>query len=115
MNYRYLRLIGLLGQALFCLFIFVAGLITEILFFCTFIGPAGILIFIALHPNYYFDFIAVTTIILMVILSLIFSFAVAIFNESYLVALVTSLTPMGCLAAVLKSMMNLRKIDPSYT
>jgi len=115
MNYKYLRLAGLSGQAIFCLCIFGAGLVTHIPFFYTFIGPAAILIFIALNPNYYFDFIAITTIILMVILSLIFSIAVAIFNQSYLIALGASSFPLGCLAAVLYSMEKLKNTDPSYT
>lgn len=115
MNYKHLRLAGLLGQALFCLCIFGAGIITHISFFYTFIGPAAILIFISMNPNYYFDFIAVTAIIMMVMLSLIFSVAVAIFNQSYLIAIITSIIPLGCLTAVLYSMMKLKDTDPSYT
>lgn len=115
MNYRHLRLIGMLTQALYCLAIFVAGTITHITFFYTFIGPAGLLLFIAANPNYYFDFIAVTTIILMVIMALIFSVAVAVFNQSYLIAFTASAIPIACLTTVLLSMEKLKRTDSSYT
>ncbi len=115
MNYTYVRLAGLLGQALYCLCIVLIGLKQHIPFFYTFIGPAAILLFIAKFPNYYFDCIAVSTMILMVILSLIFSFAVAFFNQNYLLAFGASAFPAACLAAVLTSMGKLKESDASYT
>jgi hypothetical protein len=115
MPFKLLRFYTLLVQAVFCIFIFVVGLVTDVAFFNTFIGPAAILLFIAFKPNFYYDIIAVSTIILLVIIALIFSFVTAVFNHDIGLALMAPVIPIACLVTMLFCMEKLKKLDESYS
>lgn len=115
MPLKLLRFYALLVQAAFCIFIFVLGMLTEISFFNTFIGPALILLYIAFKPNYYYDIIAVMTITLLTIIALIFSFVSAAFNHQFALALLAPIIPVATLATTLYCMNSLKKADASYS
>lgn len=116
MQYKLLRLYALLVQAAFCLFIFVVGMLSDISFFNTFIGPAVILVIIAFKPNFYYDIIALFTVSLLVILSLIFAFVSASFlDQSLALSIIAPIIPIACLATVIFCMDRLKKVDPSYS
>lgn len=115
MPFKLLRFYALLVQAAFCIFIFAVGLLTEVTFFNTFIGPAAILLFIAFKPNFYYDIIAVSTIALLVVIALIFSFVTAFFNHDIGLALVAPVIPVAVLATVLFCMDKLKSQDESYS
>ena len=91
------------------------GLVTEVSFFNTFIGPAAILLFIAFKPNFYFDIIAVSTIMLMIIIALIFSFVTAVINHDIGLALMAPVIPIACLVSMLFCMEKLKRLDESYS
>jgi len=106
----------MLVQAAFCLFIFIVGMISDISFFNTFIGPAVILIIIAFKPNFYYDIIALFTVSLLVILSLIFAFVSASFlDQSLALSIIAPIIPVACLATVIFCMDRLKKEDPTYS
>ncbi|GAB4343929.1 MAG: hypothetical protein Kow0089_20070 [Desulfobulbaceae bacterium] len=115
MPFKLLRFYALLVQTAFCVFIFVVGLLTDVSFFNTFIGPAAILLFIAFKPNFYFDIIAISTIVLLVIIALAFAFISAVFNHEYGLALLVPVIPVATLATMLMCMDKLKRDDPSYS
>lgn len=116
MQYKLLRLYAMLVQAAFCLFVFIVGMLSHISFFNTFIGPAAILLIIAFKPNFYYDIIALFTISLLVILSLIFAFVSASFlHQAIGISIIAPLIPVACLATVIFCMDRLKKEDPSYS
>lgn len=115
MGFKLLRFYALMVMASFCLFIFIVGLLSNISFFNTFIGPAVVLLFIAFKPNFYYDIIAVATMVLMAIIALIFSFVSAVFNHDYGIALVAPIIPIAALIAVLYCMDKLKHEDASYS
>lgn len=114
MNPKYLRLTAILAQALYCLLIFIGGIISGVSFFYTFIGPAVLLAIIAFTPRFYYDLVAIGTIVLMAMLALLFSVAVVVFNHEYLLGAAVAAVPIICLATLLHSMGKMRKKDPSY-
>lgn len=115
MEFKLLRFYALLVLAAFCLFIFVVGIMKGISFFNTFIGPAAILLFIAFKPNFYYDIIAVSTIVLLVIIALIFAFVTAVFNDNIGLALMVPVIPVASLITVVFCMDKLKNIDESYS
>lgn len=115
MPFKLLRFYALLVMAAFCSLIFAVGLMNEIPFFNTFIGPAAILLFIAFKPNFYYDIIAASTITLMVIIALIFSFVTAVFNDNLSLAVMAPIIPIATLATVLYCMDKLKNQDESYS
>ncbi|MHB8809542.1 MAG: hypothetical protein ACYC9M_05960 [Desulfobulbaceae bacterium] len=116
MEFKLLRLYALLVQAAFCLFVFAVGIVSHISFFNTFIGPALILLIIAFKPNFYYDIIALFTIGLLVILSLIFAFvSAAVLHQHIGIAIVSPLIPVACLATVIYCMDRLKKGDEAYS
>lgn len=116
MQFKLLRLYALLAQAAFCIFVFAVGVISEISFFNTFIGPAIILLIIAFKPNFYYDIIALFTIGLLVILSLIFAFvSAAVLHQHIGLAIISPLIPVACLATVVYCMDKLKKGDEAYS
>ena len=116
MQFKLLRLYALLVQAAFCIFIFGVGIYSDISFFNTFIGPAVILILIAFKPNFYYDIIALFTIALLIVLSIIFAFVSATFlQQNIAVSIVAPIIPVACLATVVYCMDKLKKEDVSYS
>jgi hypothetical protein len=115
MPFKLLRFYALLVQAAFCVFIFALGYIKGISFFNTFIGPAAILLFIAFKPNFYYDIIAISTIVLLVIIALIFSFVTAVFNHDFGLAFMAPVIPVATLVTVLFCMDKLKSEDESYS
>ena len=115
MPFKLLRFYALLVLAAFCIFIFAVGLTTKISFFNTFIGPAAIFLFIAFKPNFYYDIIAVSTNVLLVIIALIFSFVTAVFNNNIGLALIAPIIPIAVLVTVLFCMDKLKQMDESYS
>ena len=115
MQFKLLRFYALLVQAAFCIFIFVVGLVSDVSFFNTFIGPAAILLFIAFKPNFYYDIIAVSTIVLLLIIALIFSFVTAVINHDVGLALMAPVIPVATLITILFCMDKLKKQDESYS
>ena len=115
MPFKLLRFYALLVQTAFCLFIFVVGIINDIGFFNTFIGPAAILLFIAFKPNFYYDIIAISTIVLLVIIALIFAFVTAVFNNNIGLALMVPIIPVATLVTLLICMDKLKGMDESYS
>jgi hypothetical protein len=116
MQFKLLRLYALLAQAAFCIFVFAVGVISDISFFNTFIGPAIILLIIAFKPNFYYDIIALFTIGLLVILSLIFAFvSAAVLHQHIGLAIISPLIPVACLATVVYCMDKLKKGDEAYS
>ncbi len=115
MPFKLLRLYALLVISAFCIFIFVLGLVNNVTFFNTFIGPAAILLFIAFKPNFYYDIIAVSTIVLLTVIALIFSAVSALINHEYALAFFVPLIPIATLATVLFCMEKLKKEDELYS
>ena len=116
MEYKLLRMYALLVQAAFCLFVFAVGILSDISFFNTLIGPAVILLIIAFRPNFYYDIIALFTIGLLVILSLIFAFvSIIILQQNIGISIFAPVIPLACLATVLFCMNKLKKQDTSYS
>lgn len=115
MGLKLLRFYAILVMVLFCIFIFVVGLLNDVSFFNTFIGPAAVLLFIAFKPNFYYDIIAASTMVLMVIIALIFSFVTAVFNNDFGLALVAPVIPVATLVTVLYCMDKLKKGDETYS
>jgi len=116
MQFKLLRLYALLVQAAFCIFVFAVGVIHHISFFNTFIGPALILLLIAFKPSFYYDIIALFTIGLLVILSLIFAFVSAgVLHQNLGIALVAPVIPVACMATVIYCMDRLKKGDEAYS
>lgn len=116
MQFKLLRLYALLVQAAFCIFVFAVGVLHHVSFFNTFIGPALILMLIAFKPNFYYDIIALFTIGLLVILTLIFSFvSSAVLHQNIGIALVAPIIPIACMATVIYCMDRLKKGDESYS
>jgi len=116
MQFKLLRLYALLVQAAFCIFIFGVGILSDISFFNTFIGPAVILIIIAFKPNFYYDIIALFTIALLVLLSIIFAFVSATFLQQNIgISIIAPIIPVACLATVVYCMDKLKKEDASYS
>lgn len=115
MQFKLLRFYALLVMAAFCLFIFTVGLLKDISFFNTFIGPAAIFLFIAFKPNFYYDIIAISTNVLLLIIALIFSFVTAVFNHDYGLALMAPIIPIATLITVLFCMDKLKSEDESYS
>lgn len=115
MEFKLLRFYALLVMTAFCLFIFGVGIVTKVSFFNTFIGPAAILLFIAFKPNFFYDMIAISTIVLLLIIALIFSFVTAVFNHNIGLALVVPIIPIATLITVLYCMDKLKTLDESYS
>lgn len=116
MQFKLLRLYALLAQAAFCIFVFAVGIMYHISFFNTFIGPALILMIIAFKPSFYYDIIALFTIGLLVILSLIFAFvSAAVLHQNIGIAIVAPIIPVACLAAVIYCMDRLKRGDEAYS
>ena len=115
MQFKLLRFYALLVQAAFCIFIFAVGMISEISFFNTFIGPAVILLFIAFKPNFYYDIIAASTIALLTIITLIFSFVTAVIIHDIGLALIAPIIPIATLSTILYCMDKLKHQDESYS
>jgi len=116
MQFKLLRLYALLVQAAFCIFIFAVGILSDISFFNTFIGPAAILLIIAFKPSFYYDIIALFTIGLLVILSVIFAFVSASFlHQNIGISIVAPIIPIACMATVIYCMDKLKKQDESYS
>ena len=116
MQFKLLRLYALLVQVAFCLFVFALGVVSDISFFNTFIGPALILLIIAFKPNFYYDLIALFTIGLLVILSLIFAFvSTAVLHQHIGVSIIAPIIPVACLATVIYCMDRLRTGDEAYS
>lgn len=115
MQFKLLRFYALLMQTAFCIFIFIVGIVTDVPFFNTFIGPAAILLFIAFKPNFYYDIIAVSTIVLLTIIVLIFSFVTAVFNNDIGLALIAPIIPIATLVTVLYCMDKLKQQDETYS
>jgi hypothetical protein len=115
MPFKLLRFYALLVQAAFCIFIFIVGMLTDVSFFNTFIGPAAVLLFIAFKPNFYYDIIAVSTIVLLVIITLIFSFVSAVFNDNIGLAVMAPVIPIAALVTTLFCMNKLKGMDESYS
>lgn len=116
MQFKLLRLYALLAQAAFCLFIFAVGIYYDISFFNTFIGPAVILLIIAFKPNFYYDIIALVTISLLVILTIIFAFVSAtLLKQNIAASVVAPIIPVACLATVIYCMDRLKREDASYS
>jgi len=115
MPFKLLRLYALLVIAVFCIAIFVLGLVNKISFFNTFIGPAVILLYIAFKPNFYYDIIAVSTILLLTVIALIFSIVSALVNHEYALALLVPSIPIITLIIVLYCMDRLKKEDKLYS
>jgi hypothetical protein len=115
MEFKLLRFYALLVQAAFCIFIFMVGLLTDVPFFNTFIGPAVILLFIAFKPNFYYDIIAVSTIALLTIITLIFSFVTAVFQHEIGLAIIAPIIPIATLVTTLYCMNKLKNQDESYS
>lgn len=115
MQFKLLRLYALLVITAFCIFIFVLGLVTKVTFFNTFIGPAVVLLYIAFKPNFYYDIIAVSTITLLAIISLIFAGVSALINHEYALAFLVPLVPIATLTTLLFCMEKLKKEDELYS
>ncbi len=115
MEFKLLRFYALLVQAAFCIFIFMVGLLTDVPFFNTFIGPAAILLFIAFKPNFYYDIIAVSTIALLTIITLIFSFVSAVIQHEIGLAIIAPIIPIATLVTTLYCMNKLKNQDESYS
>jgi hypothetical protein len=115
MPLKILRFYALLVISAFCIFIFALGLVNKVTFFNTFIGPAAILLFIALKPNFYYDIIAVVTIALLTVISLIFAVVSAMINHEYALAFLVPLIPIATLITLLFCMDKLKKEDKRYS
>lgn len=115
MPLKLLRLYALIVISLFCIGIFILGLVTNVSFFNTFIGPAAILLFIAFKPNFYYDIIAVSTILLLTVIALIFAFVSALVNHEYGLAILVPAIPIATLTVVLYCMEKLKKEDELYS
>lgn len=114
MQFKLLRFYALLVHSAFCVFVFLVGMLTDVSFFTTFIGPAVILLFIAFKPQFYYDIIAVLTIGLLSIITLIFSFISAFFNNNVGLALMVPIIPIATFITLLYCMNQLKKQDESY-
>lgn len=115
MPLKLLRLYSLLVISVFCIAIFILGLVTKVSFFNTFIGPAAILIYIAFKPNFYYDIIAVSTIVLLTVIALIFSVVSAMVNHEYALALLVPAVPVATLTVIIYCMEKLKKEDELYS
>lgn len=114
MNPKYVRLTAILGQALYCLAIFIFGIVSGVPFFSTFIGPAALLSLIAFLPRFYYDMVALATMILMILVAFLFAAAAVLFNHEFLLAAVALGIPIGCLAALVSSMDRLKREEAGY-
>ena len=104
----------MLLQIIYCLAIFASGILTKVTFFYTFIGPAAILLLITFFPNFYFDIIALATMIMMVMFALVFSVTVALFNHEFVLAAFALLIPLACVIMLTYSMERLKKEYAEY-
>ena len=114
MNPKHIRLAAILGQALYCLAIFTFGIISQVPFFSTFIAPAALLVLVAFLPRFYYDLVALATMILMLLIAFLFAAASALFNHEFLPAAVALGIPIICLAGLVFSMDRLKREDTSY-
>lgn len=114
MNPKHIRLAAILGQALYCLAIFIFGFGSGVPFFATFIGPAALLVLIAFFPRFYYDMVALATMILMILIAFLFAAAAALFNHEFLLAAVALGIPFVCLASLVYCMNRLKREDASY-
>jgi hypothetical protein len=115
MPLKLIRLYALLVITAFCVAIFILGLVNDVSFFNTFIGPAAILLYIAFKPNFYYDIIAISTIALLTVIALIFSVVSAMVNHQYGLALLVPAIPIATLAVVIYCMDKLKKEDELYS
>ncbi|MDW7773238.1 MAG: hypothetical protein SCH71_10150 [Desulfobulbaceae bacterium] len=115
MPLKLLRLYALLFISAYCIGIFILGLVTKVSFFNTFIGPAAILLYIAFKPNFYYDIIAVSTIVLLTIIALIFAVVSAMVNHEYALAFFVPAVPIAVLTIVIYCMDKLKKEDELYS
>ena len=115
MPLKLLRLYALLFITAFCIAVFVLGLVNKVTFFNTFIGPAIILLYIAFKPNFYYDIIAVSTILLLTVIALIFSVVSALVNHEYALAFFVPFIPIATLIVILYCMDKLKKEDELYS
>ncbi len=113
MKPKYIRLAAILGQAAYCLVIFAFGIVNRVPFFYTFIGPAALLALVAFLPRFYYDLVALATMILMVLLAFLFAAAAALFNHEFLPAAVALAIPLICLAGLVYCMDRLKREDAS--
>lgn len=114
MNPKYIRTAAILLQSLYCLSIFVAGIVTDVTFFYTFLGPAIILTILAFTPRFFFDLIVVATMVMLLFFAIVYASVVALVNHDYLVASAATGVPLLCLATVIYTMERLKKEDNSY-
>ena len=114
MNPKYVRLTVLLGQALYCLAIFVFGISNGVPFFYTFIGPAALLVLIAFLPRFYYDLVAMATMILMILIAFLFAAAAALFNHEFLLAAAALGIPVACLVSLVYCMDRLKREEEWY-
>ena len=114
MNPRYVRLAAILGQAMYCLAICIFGIVSGVPFFYTFIGPAALLLLIAFLPRFYYDMVALATMILMILVAFLFAAAAALFNHEFLLAAAALGIPIGCLAALVSGMDRLKREEAGY-
>ena len=68
----------------------------------------------AFTPRFLFDVIAIVTIILILMIALVFSAAVALFNHDFLIAFIAVAIPVTCLATMIYCMERLKKEDAAY-
>lgn len=114
MSARQIRLAAILGQALYCLAIFAFGVREGVPFLYTFIGPAALLALIAVFPRFFYDMVALATMVLMLLVSLLFAGAAAFFNHEFLLAASALGIPAACLVALVLSMDRLKREDAGY-
>jgi len=115
MKYKYLRTAAILVQSLYCLAIFIGGIVTGVKFFSTFIGPALLLAIIAFMPRFYYDVVAMATMMLMVLIAFLFSAAASLFNHEFGLAFAALVIPVTCLATLIYCMDKLKKQDTAYS
>ena len=115
MPLKLLRLYAMLVISVFCVAIFILGLVTKVSFFNTYIGPAAILLYIPFKPNFYYDIIAVSTIVLLTIIALIFSIVSALVNHEYGLAVLVPTIPIVTLSVIIYCMDKLKKEDELYS
>ena len=99
---------------MYCLAIFAFGISNGVPFLYTFIGPAALLALIAFLPRFYYDLVALATMILMILIAFLFAAAAALFNHEFLLAVAALGIPLGCLAALIYCMDRLKREDERY-
>lgn len=111
---KLLRFATLIVIALLCIAVAIFGVINEVSFLYTFIGPAILLGIISINPRFLFDIIAVSMLLLLIIMAAIFSITIAIFNHQYFLAFIVLLIPTAALGILLYCMERFKKEDTLY-